>query len=165
MALAVTVRYDFVDEKNKTSFTKIRVPTGFSIAQYVEFGIAMAQFVANISSCTITGGSITFGIDLSGLGLKTAANSLADIAQKAYFAFNSAVTGFKKRLRIPTFDEAKVNAGTDSIDTVDAAVAAFTTAMTNGIVVTGGTIQPSTERGQDLTSLSEAREVFRRHRG
>lgn len=165
MALAVSVRFDFLDDKGKTSFTKLRVPTGFSIAQYAEFGIAMGQFIANISSCQVTNGSVTFGIDLSGLGMKTVAGVLADVAQKGYFAFASAVTGFKKRLRIPTFDEAKTVAGSDGIDTVDAGVAAFTTAMTNGIVVTAGTIQPSTERGQDLTALSDAREVFLKHTG
>lgn len=164
MALAVAIRYDFVDEKGKTSFSKIRVPNTFSIAQYTEFGIAMGQFIANMSSCRITGCSATFTIDLSGLGLKSAAASVADVFQKGYFSFNSAATGFFKRLRIPTFSEAKVSAGSDTINTVDADVAAFLGAMNSGIVVTGGTIQPVTERGHDLTSLSEAREVFRRKR-
>jgi len=36
--------------------------------------------------------------------------------------------------------------------------------MENGIVVTGGTIQPTDERVHDIASLSEAREVFRRKR-
>jgi|SRR5688572_2376826 len=164
MALAVAVRYDFIDDKGDTSFTKIRVPTGFSIAQYTEFVQAMGQFLANMSACRITGGSVTFTIDLSGLSLKAAAASVADTFQKGYFAFNSAATGFFKRLRIPTFNEAKVSAGSDTINTIDADVAAFLGAMNSGIVVTGGTIQPVTERGHDLTSLSEAREVFRRKR-
>ena len=164
MALAVAIRYDFIDDKGKTSFTKIRVPTGNTIAQYTEFAQAMGQFIANMSSCRITGGSITFTIDLSGLGLKSAAASITDVFQKGYFAFNSAATGFFKRLRVPTLSEAKVSAGSDGINTVDADVAAFINAMNNGIVVTGGTITPTTERGHDLVSLSEAREVFRRKR-
>lgn len=164
MALAVAVRFDFVDEKGDTSFTKIRVPATFSIAQYTEFVIAMGQFIADMSSCRITGGSVTFTIDLSALGLKAAAATIADVFQKGYFSFNSAATGFFKRMRIPTLSEAKVSAGSDNLNTIDADVAAFTTAMINGIVVTGGTISPSTERGQDLTSLNEAREVFRRKR-
>lgn len=164
MALAVSIRYDFVDSKGKTSFTKIRVPLGFSIAQYSEFVLGMGQFISNISTCRITGASMTFNIDLSGLGLKAAATVVADTAQKGYFSFISAATGFYKRLRIPTFDESLVETGSDGIDTVDPAVAAFTNAMTNGIVVTGGTVSPVTERGQDLVSLNEAREVFRRKR-
>jgi hypothetical protein len=164
MALAVAVRFDFIDNKGKTSFTKIRVPNGFSIPQYTEFGLAMGQLVSNVSACRITSSSVTFSLSLSGLALKVVANVLADTAQKGYFAFLSAVNGFFKRVRIPTFDETKTNEASDTIDTLDADVAAFVAAMENGIVVTGGTIQPSTERMQDLVSLSDTREVFRRKR-
>jgi hypothetical protein len=164
MPLATTVRFDFVDEKGKTSFTKVRVPTALSLSQAAQFGVALGQLISNISQCRITGISTTFAIDLSGLGLKTVISSVADIAQKGYFAFRSVVTGFFKRLRIPTFDETKVNAGSDAIDTLDVEVAAFQAAMEDGIAVTGGTIQPCTERVQELTALSEAREVFQRKR-
>lgn len=163
MSLAVTVRFDFVDIKNSKSFTKIRVPTTFSIPQYLEFAIAMGQLLSNISAARITGASVTLAVSLSGLSLKAAAASVADVFQKGYFSFNSAATGFRKRLRIPTFDESKVGLGSDNIDTLDVDVAAFITAMENGIVVTGGTISPTTERGHDLVSINEAREVFRRH--
>lgn len=164
MALAIAVRFDFQDEKGKTSFTKIRVPTTLSIGQVTQFAVAIAQLISNISQCQITNVSTTFAIDLSSLTLKAGATALADIAQKGYFAFSSTITGFFKRLRIPTFDETKVNAGSDTIDTVDADVAAFVAAMEDGIAVTGGTIQPCTERMQELSALSEAREVFRRKR-
>lgn len=164
MALAVAVRFDFIDEKGKTSFTKIRVPTTLSVGQVTQFAVAMAQLISNISQCQITNVSTTFAIDLSGLSLKAAASAVADVAQKGYFAFASSVTGFFKRLRIPTFDENKINAGSDTIDTLDVDVAAFVAAMEDGVAVTGGTIQPSTERMQELSALSEAREVFRRKR-
>lgn len=163
MPLAITVRYSMIDDKGKTSSTKVRVPNGFSIAQYVEFVQGMGQFLSNISACQITKAGFSVGIDLSGLGLQALPASIADVAQKGYFAFRSAATGFFKRLRIPTFDESKVNAGSDTIDTVDADVAAFNGAMASGIVTSGGTIQPQTERGDDLTTLQEAREVFRKH--
>lgn len=164
MALAVSFRFDFIDVKGKTTFTKMRTPSTFSIAQYTEFAVAMGQIICNMIAVRLTGISATFTLDLSGLSLKAAATSVADVFQKGYFSFNSASTGFRKRLRIPTFDESKVGLGSDNIDTLDAAVAAFDAAMTNGIVVTGGTIQPVTERGHDLVSLNEAREVFQRHR-
>lgn len=163
MVLAVTVRYTFLDEKGKTASTKVRVPNGFSIAQYVEFVQGMAQFMSDISACQITRAGFTVGIDLSGLGLIGLPSSIADVAQKGYFAFRSAVAGFFKRLRVPTFKESLVNAGSDTVDTSDASVVAFVNAMNNGIVTTGGTIQPVTERGDDLTTLIEARETFRRH--
>ena len=163
MALAITVRYQFIDDKGKTSSTKVRVPNGFTLSQYVEFVQGMGQFIADISACQITSAGFSVGIDLAGLGLQALPATVADVAQKAYFAFRSAVGGFFKRLRIPTLSETKVNAGTDTLDTVDADVVAFVNAMTNGIVTTGGTIQPVTERGDDLTTLQEAREVFHKH--
>lgn len=164
MALAVTIRLQVVDSKGKTSFTKVRVPTGFSIPQYVEFAQGIAQLIGDLSVGSITSASLTFGVDLGGLGLKAVANVLADTAQKGYFAFASAVTGFFKRLRIPTFDEGKIAVGSDAISTSDPDVAAFITAMESGIVVTGGTVAPTTEREQDLVALTDAREVFRKKR-
>jgi hypothetical protein len=164
MALAVAVRFDFQDEKGKTSFTKVRIPTTFSVGTVTAFALGLAQLISNISQCQITNVSTTFAIDLSGLSLKAAASAVADVAQKGYFAFRSAVTGFAKRLRIPTIDENIVNAGSDTVDTLDVNVAAFVTAMESGVAVTGGTIAPTTERMQDLTALEEAREVFRRKR-
>jgi len=164
MPLAVTTRYDFIDAKGKTSFTKIRVPTGFSIGQYIEFILAMCQLIITNIGARITGASITFSISLAGLSLKTVAGALSDIAQKGYFAFTTTTNGFFKRLRIPTFDEANINADSDTISEVDVNVAAFIAAMENGIVVTGGTVQPTDERLHDIQSLSDAREVFRRKR-
>ena len=163
MALAVTVRYDFLDNKGATSFTKIRVPTTFSLSQYGEFGTAMAQLIADVSMCQITGGSLTFAIDLSGLGLAVTASIVSDIAEKAVFLFNTAITGIKAKLRLPTFDEFLVSPGSDAVDQVDVDVAAFIAAMENGIAVTGpATIQPTDDRTNDITTLTEAREVKRR---
>jgi hypothetical protein len=164
MALAVTINIQCADSKGKTSGTKIRIPIGFTIPQYIEFGQAIMQLIANLQVGVITRGSITFGLDLSGLGLKTVANVLSDTAQKGYFSFVSAATGFFKKLRIPTFREDLVAVGSDAIDTTDTDVAAFIAAMENGIAVTGGTVSPCTDRVQDLVALTDARETFRRKR-
>lgn len=160
MPLAVSIRFSFVDNKGKTSFTKINVPNGFSIANYIEFGQGMAQLLTNISEGQITGASATFNMDLSGAGLKSVASGLADAGQKAFFIFRSAVTGFTKRMFVPTLSELKVVAGSDDIDQADLDVAAFITAMEDGIVVTGGTISPTDSRAQDLVAVSSAKENF-----
>lgn len=163
MALAVTVRFDFLDDKGKTSFSKVRVPNGFSLAQYGEFGTAFAQLLANVSNCKITGGSLTFAIDLSGLGLRTVASSLSDVAEKGLFLFNTVVTGLKAKLRIPTLDESQVPSGSDAIDTANVDVAAFIAAMENGIVVpVAVTVQPTDDRTNDISALTQAREIKRR---
>lgn len=162
MALAVTITYTFTDGKGHTSSTRVRVPTTFSLAQIAEFVPAMAQLIADLSQGELSAASAQFTVDLSGLGLKVAANALADVAEKAWFKFTSAVTGLKKMLRIPTYDETYTGAGSDAVDTADPDIAAFTAAMTNGIAVSGpATIQPTDSRGNDLVSTAEAREVKR----
>lgn len=164
MALAVSVRFDMIDAKSKTSFTKVRVPTGFTISQYIEFAQAMAQLITDMSNCTVTRAGITFGIDISGLGLKVAAAVLADVYEKARFQFNTAVAGFKAFFRLPGYDETKSVTGSDAVDQADPDVAALIAAYEDGIVVTGDTISPTDSRGNDITAIQFAREVKRKKR-
>lgn len=161
MALAVSIRFDLVDAKNKASNTTIRVPNGFSIAQYIEFAQAMGQLISDLSQAQITRASFVVGLDLSSATIKASAGAFSDIAHKAYFGFQTAVAGFRSKMRLPTLDETKVNAASDTINQVDVDVAAYMTAMENGIIVTGGTISPSDARGNDIVSTDYAREVFR----
>lgn len=162
MALAVSIRYDFRDDKGKASFTKIRIPNGFALADYQQFAQAMGQLIADISNCVITRASICIGIDLSTAAIKAAATGLADVAQKAFFQFNTALAGFRNKFKLPTLDELKVNPNSDTINQADVDVAAFIAAMENGIAVPGpATISPSDQRENDITSISFAREHFR----
>lgn len=82
MALAVTVNYSFIDAKGKSSSTKVRVPSGFSVAQYTEFAIAMGQLMSNLSDGAITEISVGIPVDLSGATIRAAANNVADVAKK-----------------------------------------------------------------------------------
>lgn len=162
MALAVSIRFDFIDNKGKTSFTKVRVPNGFGLSDYVEFAQAMAQLIANISTARLTRAGVVFGLDLSGATIKALASGLSDIAQKAILGFSAVVAGFRTKLFLPAISEAKVNVGSDTLNQADPAVAAFITAMESGIAVTGGTIAPTDIRENDIASLDYARELFRK---
>lgn len=162
MVLAVSMRFDVIDAKGKPSFTKIRIPTGFSVSDYIEFGQGLGQLIANITTIKITRASFCVGVDLSGATIKGVASGLSDIAQKALIGFSTAVAGFRTKLKLPALSETKVVVGSDSIDQADADVAAFLSAMEVGIVVTGGTIQPTDTRGNDVTSTDYAREIFRK---
>ena len=160
MAFAVIIQVDFVDAKNKTSFTRIRVPTGFTIAQYTTFAEDVCQAISDISGCVITGASI--GLNLTMTGLATTVTAGADIAVKAFFKFRSAVAGFFAKMALPTFDEETlVLAGTDQIDTADTAVAAYIALVETG----DGTILPCDKYGNDLTALDISRELFMGHNG
>ena len=161
MALAVNIRFDFIDDKGKTSFTKVRVPTGYTIANYVEFAQGAAQVLADMSNAQITNVSLTFGLDLSGQGLRTVASTVSDIYQKIRFQWTTALAGFQAMFSVPATSESKIVTGSDAVDEVDVDVAAFITAVEDGIVVTGGTMNFVDSRGNDITALQFGREFHR----
>jgi len=161
MAIAIKVIYTAIDDKGATATTEVKVPTGFTIAQYIEFAQAMAQLMDAIMAGKLTSANFCIGVSLTGLGLKLLPDPGADVEEKGFFQYTTA-SGYKTRLQIPAFDEGLVNAGSDSINTLQADVLAFDTAMRFGINVTGpGTIQPCDEREDDVQSLDFAREHFR----
>lgn len=160
MAFAFIAQIDMVDAKNKTSFTRIRIPTTFTIAQMTTFVQDAAQAVTNVSGCRVTGASIGLNFTLTGLG--AAAAAAADVASKAFFKVRSAVAGFFAKMSIPTFDEdTLVVAGTDQIDTANAAVATYIALVETGNL----TISPCDKYGNDLVDVEISREQFMRHSG
>ena len=161
MALSTTLNFTMVDAKGETSNTKVRVPTTFSIAQYVEFGQALAQLLVEITNCSITGVSINFGLDLSSLGFKTVASAVEKVAAKAQGLFNT-VSGIIAKWLIPAPIEEKVVTGSDDFDQTDSDIAALVSAFEDGIAVTDGTIQFTNGRGGDITSIASLKETFRR---
>jgi hypothetical protein len=160
MAFALIAQIDFKDAKNKSSFTRIRIPTGLTIAQYTSFVQDAAQALTDISGCIVTGASI--GVNFTFTGLGAAAAAAADIASKAYFQVRSGVAGFFAKMSIPTFDEDNlVVDGTDEIDTADTAVATLITLIETG----DGTVSPVDKYGNDLVDVEVARELFMEHAG
>lgn len=164
MARAVDIRFGFIDSKGKKASTVIHVPTGFTLADYDEFGEAMAQLLSNISQGQITQGSISYSVDLSGLGLKTSAVTLASISRKLRLRFQTAATGFLAKMLIPAVRETLIGAGSDDADQGDTDVAATISLFEDGIAVTGGTMTFTNSRDHDITSVIEAKEKFLRRR-
>lgn len=161
MVLAVTIRYEIQDIVGKKSFTKVRVPTGTTIAQYTGFAQAMAQLIADVNTGVITRAGVCVSLDLSGLGLKALAAAGSDVAEKLQWLFNTAVTGFKAKLRIPGLDDQYVVEGSNAIDLSDPDVMALETALVDGQAVTAGTISATNGRGHDITGTSTAKQAFR----
>lgn len=159
MALAVSVNFTITDNKNKSSTTKVHVPTGFSIAQYLEFGAAMGQIIADLSDGVLTSISISIPLSLSGATIRAAATIAADIAKKGLLIATSAITGLFARFNIPTYDEDKTIAGTDEIDMADADIAAFVAILEGG----AGGASPTDLRNNDLTDVLSGREIFQRY--
>lgn len=162
MALASSVIFTFVDSNGKRGRTKIRVPNGFSIAQYREFGQAMAQVFVDVSHAQVEKVQIAAQLDLSSAGLDAIATITSDRFQKLHMTFRSAVAGFRKLIQIPAFDEGFLIAGSQDLDLSHPDVDAVETVMIDGIVTSGGTIQPVTERGYDLTATESGNMKFRK---
>lgn len=160
MALAVVIRFDFQDATGKKSFTEVTVPTGFSLVDYLTFAEDMGQLLTNISGCQLTSASINVALDLSGATLKTVANTLADVAEKAHYIFSTAVAGFKRLFKIPTRLEIDEVAGSDAMDTADIGQAFFIALIEAGATVTGGTVPFTDAYLQDLVALDSARTVL-----
>lgn len=164
MALAVTCNFTIVDDKGKSSITKIRVPSlGFAISDYIEFAQEAAQLIAIASNGVITDCSISLALNVSFAGLKNVAGILSDTAQKALFIARSTFTGLFSRFNFPTFNEDKVLDGSDVLDVSDTDVADMITAIEDGIDVGLGVfVQPVGLRGDALVEVSQTREIFRK---
>lgn len=160
--LAVSLNFTIIDGKGKTSTTRIRVPTGFTPAQYVEAAEGFAQLMLNMSEGAITDISVSLPVDLSLATLRAVPLAIADIAKKALFTVASSVVGLYARFNIPTFDEQFTVPASDDLDMVDANVAAYVGVIENGINVSGTFIQPCDLRENDLADVREAREIFRK---
>jgi len=162
MALAITANFTILDAKGKSSLTKIRFPTGFSLSQYLEAATALAQLAAKISNGVITEVSIGVPLSLSGATIRATALSIADVAEKALFIVRSSIAGLFARFSIPTYNEDNTVDGSDDVDQVDADIAAYISVVEDGVNVSGFTVFPQDLRGNNLDVVTEAREIFRR---
>ena len=160
MALAITIRFDMVDATGKKSFTEINVPAGFSLAGYLDAGTQLAQLIANVSDCQVTSVSLNIALDFSAAVIKTTANTLADVAEKAHYIFSSAVAGFRRLFKIPTRLEVDEVAGSDDMNQADIGQAFFIALLETGASVTGGTIGFTDAYHNDLVSINSARTVL-----
>lgn len=159
MALAFQIVYTYLDADGDTATSAIDIPTTFALADYVEFGRGMASLVDDIVHGVVQSAELTVNVDISGL-TNNGLVADSDVEEVGAFQFTTA-DGRPVNVNIPAIDESLVAASSDDLDQSDPAVAAFLTAMTSGVAVTGGTAIPSDVDGDDLTSLVYAREAFR----
>ena len=159
---AASVNFTILDAKGKSSITKIRIPTGFTIAQYASFAVAMGQLIANLSEGAITEMSVSLPLTLSGATIRATAIGIADVAKKALFIVRSSVAGLFAKFFAPTYNEVNTVSGSDQLDAADPDVAAYVAILEGGINVGGQVIDPRDLRGQTLDTATEAREIFRK---
>lgn len=154
MAVAFALVYEVQDESGDRSTTTVHLPTAFTIAQFREFGRALAGFVDDLSLGLIVGAGITVEIDISALTGNVVGLG-ADIYEVGAFQFVTA-EGRPVEINIPGILPGVVTSG-DEIDQGDADVAAFIAAIENGLAVTGGTASPSDVDEGDITDVVYSR--------
>lgn len=151
--------YTVIDDSGERGTTAISLPTGFSLAQFGEFGSDMATLLDALLGGKVESAEISFGVDISSLTSNTAL-STSDVEEIGSFQFLT-VGGYKVQVNVPAIDELLVASGSDDIDLADADVVAFVTAMESGIVTAGGTVEPTDVAEDDIVSTVFARERFR----
>lgn len=159
MALTYGLTYTFQDDSGDTATATIHLPTTFSLAQFTEFGRAMAAFVDDIVSGVVISAELTVGVDISTLANNTT-DFLSDVEEVSSYQFVTAANR-PVLVNIPGTDENDVQLNSDDLDQVAVGQAAFINAMVNGIAVTGGTIAPTDVDSEDITAIVYAREAFR----
>lgn len=162
MAHAVKIIYTLKDNKGKLATCEIKVPTGLTVANYVEFGQEMGTLIVNMTIGQIVNVGVAVTVDIAGLGWPTAPGVTSDVEEKGAFQFITA-GNFSTGVSLPTLSELLVTDGSDALDQSDAAVIAFRDAMIDGILLPVGaiTVQPTDSREDDIEALVYARERFR----
>lgn len=160
MAISWNIIYGIVDEKGAISSTEIHVPGATTFTNALAFAVEMGGLIDTL----ISGQLYRFGIvadEIFTSGVKTAPEDGSDVEEGGRFQFVTDEGHFTS-LRLPTFREEYIVPETRNIDTADADVLAFVTAMIDGIDLAGAlpVVAPSDARDEDIDGLSSAKESF-----
>lgn len=164
--MPIHIYFTIQDGKGETSTVTIPFPDGTPLTDIPH----LVQAFADLLDPLTTGGLLQAGARIiqDATGWIGTPSASADVQEKAEFILRTA-NGFLKRLNLPTFLESLFTPGSAVVDTADADVAAFVTALEDGVDLTGvggsGVVQPCDLRGEDLVSLERAIENWGRRRG
>lgn len=158
--MAISVVFTVSDAKGDQSTFSVPVPTGTAITDLAGFAQALAALIEPLCNGALR--DLHFSIPVSFTPWSAAA-SISDIQEKARFAFRT-VNGFLKHVSLPTAVESVFAAGSRDVDIANTDVAAFITAMTDGITVNAHDVEPCDVRGEDLTELESASEAWGKSR-
>lgn len=160
--MPLNVYFNIQDATGEVSTVTIPIPASTALTNIPGTVLAFAQLLAPLSDGGLVSAGVQVQVDVSGAWGATAL-LISDVQEKAEFAFR-AVNGFLKRLNIPAFPEALFVPGTSQVDVTEASVAAFITAMEDGVTVNATVIQPTDIHNNDLVNNEYAVENWGRRR-
>lgn len=163
--MAITAFYTIEDKKGLSSTISIPIPGATSPTNAKAFTQAMAPIVGALTNGRIINAGVTLVVDVT--GFPATADALSDVQERGFFSFRT-LNNFIKNLNIPCFKESLMVPNSKEIDQSDTDVAAFITAMENGVAVAAfggtGTISPCDSRDDGVSAIIEARENWGKYR-
>jgi hypothetical protein len=157
-----TVLYSVRDGKGATSTTELNLPDSITLDNARIFAAEMGKLIDNLITGAIVRIGLVLSVDLPS-GIATNPDENSDVEEGARFQWRTQ-NGFYSGMRLPTFDEANIVAGSRDVDQAASPVAAFVLAMLDGINLVGaggsGKPNPCDKRGEDIVALEFAREQF-----
>jgi len=155
--MAISIVFTVSDAKGDQATFSIPIPDGTAYADIVEFAQEMAELLNPLINAALRDLHITIPIPFTPW---TAAASISDIQEKARFAFRT-VNGFLKHVSLPAAVESIFSPGSRNVDLANTDVAAFVTAMVDGITLSStNDVEPCDVRDEDLTELESATEAW-----
>lgn len=150
------------DDKNLTSLITIPVPSQTAVADLLGALDAIGQLIMPLVKGGLKAAAVRIAGSVTGWDL-TDITANSDVQEIGTFLFNT--TGpVVKETNLPTFDETLLVANSKVVDTSDADVAAFITAMESGVTVNAHVIEPCNKHAEDILSIASARETWGKER-
>jgi len=162
MALTWELSLTLEDEEGKKSVVSLHLPGGTLQADAEAFASAFALLLDVLTGAKITRIALALIVTLPG-GLKANALLESEVEIGARFGFIDA-QAFRTSVRVPSFLQSLLVVGSNNVDQEQVDVAAFMSAITEGLTPIATLVQPSTNRGDDIVSLSTAIEAFTKTR-
>lgn len=158
--MSIEITYTIEDKSGTKGTTSVRVADGATLAGLTGFAASWATALNNVIRGKILSAVAHILANISGL-TSNVATSFSDVEHLGKFQFLTA-SGIRVGCNIPSIDETLTNAlNTDELDQSATGVAAFLTAMEDGINAAGALIQPCDVGGDSIVSTVFAREGAR----
>lgn len=163
--MPITLFYTIADADGDKSRVEFQVdPTNVTILNAPTLMVDVWNLMNPLINGQLISAGFTVEADISAY-TNVIPGALADVQEKAEFVFRTA-GGFLKRINLPTFVETLFGSSgaSSEVNLADTNVAAFVTAIVDGITVGGDDILFQDTRGDEIASLSVARENWGKRR-
>lgn len=158
MALGWKLIVQILDDDGDYSTVSYKFNDTMTIDDVTGFADLFLPLIDNLIDGKIWDANIVFEYPLPG-GLKVGPAALCDVEDGCQFLFHAGE--YPVRNRVPTVVRSKYLTGSNEIDITDADVLAYTQAMTLGLLVGAVQVQPTDNRGADITAYARGVQNFR----